>query len=234
MSELNLTFETNEGVTVLPVTIPSGENAPLVNPYKHFRHLLVLPKGATGVKSCKITLKDMDYEVQHNFTFGIMPPPYNYDNVLFGFLMGNSIKMGERMEEALSNLNVVGKFDYENIKLPKSQGKQTISIEYCQLFFRVLFSYPLSPEPTIHKPKITLRDTYNEHVYTLSLNKTANMVLIDLLTGMITAYDKVNGEIIQQSMIDDTINAFESISFENFDDINTQYLTVRPMGVYVR
>ena len=86
LSEVNLTFETNEGVTVLPVTIQRASIDSIDNPYKHYRYVLVLPRGATGVKSCKVTYKDMDVEIQHNFTFGIMPPPYNYDNALFGYL----------------------------------------------------------------------------------------------------------------------------------------------------
>lgn len=83
LSELNLTFETNEGVTVLPIKIAPGRNDPLENPYSHVRYVLVLPKGTTGIKTCKITAPEFGVEVQHNFTFGIMPPPYNYDNALF-------------------------------------------------------------------------------------------------------------------------------------------------------
>ena len=78
LDEFNLEFETNEGVTVLPAKIDPSEN-----PYGHFRYVLVLPRGATGVKSCKLIHKSTGIEVQHNFTFGVMPPPYNYDNALF-------------------------------------------------------------------------------------------------------------------------------------------------------
>ena len=79
LAEFDLTFETNEGVTVLPTKIN-----PMFTPYRHVRYALVLPRGATGVKSCKLIHKATGNEVQHNFTFGIMPPPYNYDNALFG------------------------------------------------------------------------------------------------------------------------------------------------------
>lgn len=81
LAKLDLTFETNEGVTVLPIKIDSTEN-----PYTNYRYVLVLPRGATGVKSCRVIDKATGLEVQHNFTFGIMPPPYNYDNELFGYL----------------------------------------------------------------------------------------------------------------------------------------------------
>ena len=77
----DLTFETNEGVTVLPIKISAKES-----PYHNIRYVLVLPRGATGVKSCKAINKAIGKETQHNLTFGIMPPPYNYDNALLGFL----------------------------------------------------------------------------------------------------------------------------------------------------
>lgn len=233
LSEFNMTFETNEGVTVLPIEIQPGSDNPLENPYKHFRYVLVLPKGATGVKSCKLIYKEFREEIQHNFTFGIMPPPYNYDNALFGYLTYNSIKIAEYLEERLGHLKVTkAKIEYNARPLPKNAGKQTVTIVDGQLFFEVLFSYPLSSEPTIHKPKITLHSNYSDPVYTLSLNKTSNIVSIDLFTGMITAYDSANGEIIQQFMLD-VSKDFTSISFENFDDIDTSYLNVRPYGVNV-
>lgn len=83
---INLTFETNEGVTVLPVKIASGTQNPLGNPYIDNRYVLVLPRGTTGIKTCKIIVPELGEELQHNFTFGIMPPPYNYDNALFGYI----------------------------------------------------------------------------------------------------------------------------------------------------
>ena len=87
LSEFNLTFETNEGVTVLPLTIPIGYPGGTGNPYMNYRYVLVLPRGATGVKSCKLIHKATGKEVQHNFTFGIMLPPYNYDNALFEYIL---------------------------------------------------------------------------------------------------------------------------------------------------
>lgn len=83
---LNFAFETNEGVTVLPIKIGSKKDDPLKNPYIYPRYVLVLPQGATGVKSCKLIHKATGKEVQHNLTFGIMSQPYNYDNALFGYL----------------------------------------------------------------------------------------------------------------------------------------------------
>lgn len=111
LNEYSLAFETNEGVTVLPIKIAPGSiNSPndsLENPYMHTRYLLVLPRGATGVKSCKIIHKATGKEVQHNFTFGIMPPPYNYDNALLGYLSGQSVAITQfilAMNEEVTNL----------------------------------------------------------------------------------------------------------------------------------
>lgn len=107
-NDFNLTFETNEGATVLPVKIGPGRDNALENPYVKPRYVLVLPRGATGVKSCKITHKGTGKEVQHNFTFGIMPPPYNYDNALFGYLSNQVVGVIELMtvfNEELTNLN---------------------------------------------------------------------------------------------------------------------------------
>lgn len=99
LSEFNLTFETNEGVTVLPVKIDSGIENPSENPYTNSRYVLVLPREATGVKSCKLIHKASGKEVQHNFTFGIMPPPYNYDNALFGYLSCRVADNSDRITE---------------------------------------------------------------------------------------------------------------------------------------
>ena len=225
LSEFDLTFETNEGVTVLPIKIAPGSQNPFGNPYMHFRYVLVLPRGATGVKSCKLIYKATGQEVQHNFTFGIMPPPYNYDNALFGYLYyqaaGNSLKLSTKP------------LNFEPIKLPKDAGKQTINIEDGVLFYDVMFIYASSVEPMTHKPKITLYDGDSDFVYTLSLNKTMSVVSIDLFTGKLTVYDPVNGEIFQQFMLAIPFNGFETLSFENFYDINTYNLQVYPKGARV-
>ena len=233
-----LEFETNEGVTVLPLEIYPGTSHPLDNPYMSSRYVLVLPKGATGVKSCKIINKRTKKEVQHNFTFGIMPPPYNYDNALFGYL-SNGVKNNSGRIAALENKTehlkiVTNQTSDAPIDLPKNAGKQTIDIEYWELFFDATFSYSSSPEPTIHKPKITLRDSGGQdYVYTLSLNRTTNTVSIDLLTYMLTVYDEVTGEITEQFKIGRPYNVFETLSFENFDDIDYDDLRVVVRGTGV-
>ena len=236
-SEIDLTFETNEGVTILPERIVTGMREPLKNPYTHVRYVLALPRGATGVRTCKIIHRDTGKEVQHNLTFGVMPPPYNYDNILFGYIMNKFVEVsGEllNLQDTISRLKLSTKrTTFKSIKLHRDAGKQTINIEDGVLFYDMGFIYASSVEPITHKPKITLHFDETDFVYTLSLNKTMSAVSIDLFTGKITVYDLINGEIIQQFMVDIPFKGFETLSFEDFYDIETSYLEVFPKGARV-
>ena len=232
LEEYDLMFETNEGITVLPAKI-----SPKDSPYGNFRYVLVLPRGATGVKSCKIIHKPTGIELQHNFTFGIMPPPYNYDNALFGILSdrvaGNSRNIGI-LEDKVNDLKLTTKTPtFASIDLPRGEGKQTINIEDGVLFYNTSFSYPLSPETTIHNPKITLHGGGRDQVYTLSLNKATNTVSIDLFTGMITVYAGVTGEIMQQFKLAIPYKGFETLSFDDYYDIDDPFLHVYTKGARV-
>ena len=237
LSEFDLTFETNEGVTVLPVKIQPGSDNPLENPYLHFRYVLVLPRGATGVKLCKIIHKATGKEVQHNFTFGIMSPPYNYDNALFGYISYRVRDNSEKVDILEDKVNALKlstkKTTFNPIQLPKNAGKQTINIEDGVLFYDIGFIYAPSVEQITHKPKITLHGGETDFVCTLSINKTMSAVSIDLFTGKITVYDLFTGEIFQQFMFDIPFEGFETLSFEDFYDINTYYLQVFPKGTRV-
>ena len=237
LDKFEFAFETNEGVTVLPIEIYPGTSNPLDNPYKSFRYVLVLPRDATGVKSCKIIHKATRKEVQHNFTFGIMPPPYNYDNALFGYL-SNQTKVNydniNKLESKVNKLKLSTETPtFSTIVLPKGAGKQTINIEDGVLFYEILFGYKSSSEPTTHKPKITLHGAGRDWIYTLSLNKTTNTVSIDLFTGMLRVCD-VKGEITQQFMLKMPHAGYETLSFENFDDIDASDLFVTPKGARVK
>lgn len=235
LSYFDLTFETNEGVTVLPVRIAPAWQNPLENPYIDVRYVLVLPIGATGVKSCKLIDKATGKEVQHNFTFGIMPPPYNYDDALFGYFTFSMIGIVRDVQNKLEYLHLITTAPISaTLNLPKGEGKQTNNIKEDVVFYNTEFNYNLSSEPTTHKPKITLSGGGRDHVYTLSLNKTKNAVSIDLLTGKLTVYDPNTGEIIQQFMLAIPYDGFNTLSFENFDDINTSYLEVVARGVRVK
>ena len=237
----DLTFETNEGVTALPIKIGSADRSPLENPYLHYRYVLVLPRGATGVKSCRLTDKctgETVKEFQHNLTFGIMPPPYNYDNALFGCLSAMSAEILESLiglDNTVSDLKLVTQTPtFAPVNLSKGAGKQTIDIEYGVLFYETGFNYPLSSEPTIHNPKITFHGVGRDFVYTLSLSRTTNNVSIDLFTRMITVYDGVTGEIMKQFKLPILNKSFETLSFEGFDDIEGSALRVVKKGAYVK
>ena len=240
LDEFNLTLETNEGLTVLPVKIyPLNEEFvhPFENPYTRFRYVLVLPRGATGVKSCKLIHKTSGKEVQHNFTFGIMPPPYNYDNALFGVISTTVTESYNLLHEIANTVYALALTTitptFVPIKLPKGAGKRTIIVSNNMLFYETVFTYPLSPESTTHNPKITFHGNGRDFVYTLSLNKITNAVSIDLLTGSITVYDGNTGEFLTQFKLATPPQGFENISFENFDDIDTSYLNVVPKGARV-
>ena len=231
LSEFNLTFETNEGVTVLPVMINPGDIFNIENPYMHFRYALVLPRGATGVKSCKLIHKATGKEVQHNFTFGIMPPPYNYDNALFGYSTSQMYTLYIGLANQISQLkltSVVNQIDSK--ELHKNQGEQIIEISDNMVSFTTVFSYPDSSEETVHHPVIKV----DGKPYTLSLNRARQYVVVDLLTNMITVSDSATSEVIQQFLIPFSTDGFDRISFSNFDDINGSILFVdvsgRPVG----
>ena len=238
LSEFNLTFKTNEGETVLPVMLDVRLN-PLENPYMQPRYVLVLPRGTTGVKSCKIIHKATGKEVQHNFTFGIMSPPYNYDNALFGgisYFVKFLVDQTAKLENSIRQLKLTKEMlSFPDIELQKGSGKEPIMITYDdgKLFYETVFNYPFSSEPTIHNPKITFRGGGRDFVYTLSLSKTTNKVTIDLFTGMITAYNGFTGEIMQQFKLPLVSFHFLSFSFENFDDIIDPALRVTPKGAKV-
>ena len=231
LSEFNLTFETNEGVTVLPVVISEGYIFNIENPYMEYRYVLVLPRGATGVKSCKLIHKATGKEVQHNFTFGIMPPPYNYDNALFGYSTSQMYTLYFGIIDQITKLkltSVVNQIDSK--ELHKNQGEQIIEISDDMISFTTVFSYPDSSEETLHHPVIKV----DGKSYTLSLNRARQYVVVDLLTKMITVSDSVTSEVIQQFIIPFSTDGFDRISFSNFDDINGSILFVdvtgRPVG----
>ena len=238
LSEFNLTFETNEGVTVLPKKISGGRYKPLENPYVDYRYVLVLPRGTTGVKSCKLIHKATGKEVQHNLTFGVMPPPYNYDNALFGYLSYGVNKNRKDISALWEKVNLLKLTTetptFDTITLYAGQGKQTITIEDGALFYETEFSYPSITGATTHNPKITLHGSGRDFVYTLSLNRATNNVSIDLFTGMITAYAGDTGEIIQQFKFAIPDNGFETLSFDKFNDIKDYALFVNVRGARVK
>lgn len=218
-----LVFEiiTNEGVTVEPFSTKT-------NPYDNVRSYFVLPPGTTGIKD--VIFKPKDISLRAALQFGVMSPPYNYDNALFGVTTSVVSALDDKvddLETKTNNLRIVShelnaSFPYKD--LPKGLGKQTLNIDKDMLYFGTNFTYFSSPL-IAHSPKITVSDGITTKVYTLSLNKSVR-VIIDLLTATLTAYDVSTGEIVQQRKIFETVVGYKSIAYEDFDDISDNELTV--------
>lgn len=223
-----LVFEiiTNEGATVEPFsTLKLPDEA---NPYNGVRIYFVLPPGTTGIKD--VIFKPKYPGMRAVLQFEVLPPPYNYDNALFGVITSAVLELDGRvddLETKTNNLRIVShelnaSFPYKD--LPKGSGKQTLNIDKDMLFVGTNFTY-LSVPPTVHSPKITVSDGITTKVYTLSLDKSVR-VIIDLLTATLTAYDTGTGEIVQQRKIFETVVGYKSIDYEDFDDILGDELTV--------
>lgn len=223
-----LVFEiiTNEGVTVEPFSTSKLPNE--ANPYNNVRSYFVLPSGTTGIKD--VIFKPKYSSVRAAFQFGVLPPPYNYDNALFGVTTLVVSALDDKvdlLENKTNNLRIVthqlnASFPYRD--LPKGSGKQTLNIDKDMLYFGTNFTYLSSPS-IVHSPKITVSDGITTKVYTLSLNKSVR-VIIDLLTATLTAYVVSTGEIVQQRKIFETVVGYKSIGYEDFDDISGDKITV--------
>lgn len=231
---LDLTFETNEGITVLPGKIASGMQNPLENPYLSYRYVLVLPRGTTGVKTCKIISRETGEELQHNFTFGIMRPPYNYDNALFGVITSEVLEIEQEVEnlkDRVDGLNLVTNSPYFPLKqLPKGAGRQTINIENGMLYFHTILNFlNISGDKTMNLI-ITLNDGVLDKSYTLALSKGSEAVLVDLVAGGIFVYLPSTGEVLKELRFNPMTSAYKTISYEGFDDILLDKLQVTISG----
>lgn len=223
-----LVFEiiTNEGATVEPFSTSKLSDA--ANPYGNVRVYFVLPPGTTGIKD--VIFKPKYPSMRVDFQFEILPPPYNYDNALFGvttLAVSALSDMVDDLETKTNNLRIVthrlnASFPYKD--LPKGSGKQTLNIDKDMLYFATSFTY-IPGSSTGHSPKITVSDGITTKVYTLSLD-TSVRVIIDLLAATLTAYNTTTGEIVQQRKIFETVVGYTSISYEDFDDILGDELTV--------
>lgn len=217
---------TNEGATVEPFSTLELPN--VANPYNGVRFYFVLPPGTTGIKD--VIFKPKHPSIRVALQFEVLPPPYNYDNALFGVITSAVSALDGRvdaLETQRDNLRIVShelnaSFPYKD--LPKHSGKQTLNIDKDMLFFGTNFTYTSSPS-IVHSPKITVSDGITTRVYTLSLNKDVR-VIIDLLTATLTAYDTGTGEIVQQRKIFETVVGYKTIAYEDFDDIHDRELTV--------
>ena len=181
LTECDVVFETNEGVTVLPVEIKPGSDDTLENPYQYPRYVLVLPRGTTGVKSCKIFVKGKNTEIQHNFTFGIMPPPYNYDNPLFGYLsyhvMDNSARI-TALEKSTSHYGYAEQNGIHTIDFSSGNGSFTINPDTRFLTFSV--TNPLQMTTTMSIDLTSKSDESKRVISSFDVSPGLNTVKFDL------------------------------------------------------
>lgn len=91
-----LVFEiiTNEGATVEPFsTLKLPDEA---NPYNGVRIYFVLPPGTTGIKD--VIFKSKYPGMRAVLQFEVLPPPYNYDNALFGVITSTVLELDGRVD----------------------------------------------------------------------------------------------------------------------------------------
>ena len=91
-----LVFEiiTNEGATVEPFSTLELPNE--ANPYNGVRFYFVLPPGTTGIKD--VIFKRKYPIMRAALQFEVLPPPYNYDNALFGVITSGVSALDSRVD----------------------------------------------------------------------------------------------------------------------------------------
>ena len=91
-----LVFEiiTNEGATVEPFSTSKLSDA--ANPYGNVRVYFVLPPGTTGIKD--VIFKPKRPGMRAVLQFEVLPPPYNYDNALFGVITSAVSELDGRVD----------------------------------------------------------------------------------------------------------------------------------------
>lgn len=114
-----LVFEiiTNEGVTVEPFsTLKLPDEA---NPYNNMRSYFVLPLGTTGIKG--VVFKPKYASTRVALQFGVLPPPYNYDNALFGVITSSAVEMQPRI------VHLEDRVQHYGYKIPNGEHKVDFS-----------------------------------------------------------------------------------------------------------
>lgn len=200
LNDVVLKFETNEGVTYTPITIGSGMQYPLENPYLPYRHVLVLPRGTTGIKSCKV-ITHAGTEIQNSLTFGILPPPYNYDNALFGYIsyaVGVNSRNISELESDVSTLysNVDAAFThlregfYElqvaNSRFPVTSTPISENLNLSMIKFRVTNNTGAKAQMELEFIYRTEDDSTGKDMFAVPIAAGENSVVIDIDKGTIT------------------------------------------------
>lgn len=221
---------TNEGTTVEPFTASSMSD--VINPYGRDRFFFVLPKGTTGIKDVIINSK---YEgFSSALEFGIMHPPYNYDNALFGVITSEVLDTEQEVEnlkDMVNDLNLVTNSPYFSVKLlPKGAGRQTINIEKGMLYFHTILNFLNINGDKPLNLTITLNNGSLDKSFTIALTKGVEAVTVDLLAGGIFVYLPSTGEVLKELRFGALTSAYKTISYEGFDDILLDKLQVTISG----
>ena len=173
---VNFKIVTNEGITVEPFSTP--DRLEETNPYDGQRFYFVLPRGTTGIK---------DVVLSHNLPitleFGIMPPPYNYDNALFG-VVSSEISY---IKESIWSLT-----PHYGYKIPNGEHTVDFSSESTSLEIKPdtrLITFTLNNAATtdvnFNCYIVKAADTSKRSEVTLTLKPGRNIVKIDLLTHIV-------------------------------------------------
>lgn len=225
--DIHFNIVTNEGILVEPFSTPGCLEE--VNPYEGERFYFVLPRGTTGIKDVVISPN-----IPNTLEYGIMPPPYNYDNALFGVITSEVLETEQEVEnlkDRVDGLNLVTNSPYFPSKqLPKGAGRQTINIENGMLYFHTIPNFLNISGHKIMNLIITLNDGVLDKSYTLALSKGSEAVLVDLVAGGIFVYLPSTGEVLKELRFNPMTSAYKTISYEGFDDILLDKLQVTISG----
>lgn len=94
---------TNEGVTVEPLNL--GDFTEILPAYDDTRLFFVLPRGTTGIK--QIITKKKAETSKVSLTFGVMPPPYNYEVALVDIISDVNIYQAGQIASNERNISAL-------------------------------------------------------------------------------------------------------------------------------
>lgn len=176
LMDIDFSIVTNEGVIVEPF-LPPGRSEE-ANPYEGERFYFVLPRGTTGIKDVVIS-----HNIPNALEYGIMPPPYNYDNALFGVITS---AVGDNSDRIAELENFTPRYGYKMAngehKVNFSIVGSPIAIKYNTHFitFSIVNSASTDVNFSFYISKVG--DASERMEATLTLKPGQSVIKIDLLT----------------------------------------------------
>ena len=208
-----LVFEiiTNEGVTVEPFsTLKLPDEA---NPYNNVRSYFVLPSGTTGIKC--VVFKPKYASTRVALQFGVLPPPYNYDNALFGVITSSALVMQQSIE------NLEDRVQHYGYKIPNGEHKVdfstasepfAISSNTRFLTFSVVNSASTNVNFTFYTEP--LNDASKKSEATITLKPGQSVVKIDLSSLLVSVRGTTSLAVTElYSLVGITESAYTRITF---------------------